>query len=405
MPLIRLKRTGLLMTDTPTTPPAVTAALARVDETHYRGTDKRAVRQTTPASVIERHLPLLDIQEGMRVLEIGTGSGYSTALLAELAGPRGTVVSVDVEADLITRATGLHHQAGYTTITSLTGDGYTGAPEHAPFDRLIAWTTPPHLPTAWVEQVRPGGIILAPLVCAPIAYSTAMARVTVANDHTPGPITLSRGQYVPMTTPALNRSRYATVSRIIDGERSPSYISAPWLTATEDQDLAEAVFTRMLNAAHTEPVDIGWPEIEHFKLWTIAHKPAGLTMAQRGKETMVGITTTDNAGFVALFPNTRLVADSATSPALEYVRALIQEWKEHGRPTIDTLDAHTTPIHQGWTLVLDPDPRSVEATAARPSARADSGLGRCSSSRCSELLATGPELNPQAGPTRIEWGP
>ncbi|WP_435109997.1 protein-L-isoaspartate O-methyltransferase family protein [Nocardiopsis synnemataformans] len=347
------------MTDTTTTPPAITAALARVDETHYRGTDKRAVRQTTPASVIERHLPLLDIQEGMRVLEIGTGSGYSTALLAELTGPHGAVVSVDVEADLITRATGLHHQAGYTTITSLAGDGYAGAPDHAPFDRLIAWTTPPHLPTAWIEQVRPGGIILAPLVCAPIAYSTAMARITVANDHTPGPTTLSRGQYVPMTTPALDRSRYATISRIIDGERSPSYISAPWIAATGTRGLAETVFTRMLHASHTEPVDVGWPEIEHFKLWAIAHEPAGLTMAHRGKETLVGITTSDHVGFVALFPETRLVADSATSPPLEHVRDLIQEWKEHGRPTIDTVGVHATPIDQGWTLTLAPAPRSV----------------------------------------------
>ncbi|WP_433697060.1 protein-L-isoaspartate O-methyltransferase family protein [Nocardiopsis sp. CA-288880] len=348
------------MIGTTTTPPAVTAALTRVDEAHYRGTDKRAVRQTTPPSVIERHLPLLDIQRGMRVLEIGTGSGYSTALLAELTGPHGAVVSVDVEADLVTRAAGLHHRAGYTTITSLAADGYAGAPGQEPFDRLIAWTTPPHMPTAWAEQVRPGGLILAPLVCAPIAYSTAMARMTVTDDHTLGYITLHRGQYVPMTTPALDRSRYATVSRIIDGERGPSYISAPWITVTGDRALAEAVFTRVLGAPYTEPVDVGWPEIEHLKLWVVAHQPAGLTMAHRGKETMVGITTPDHAGFVALFPEPRFVADSATSPALEHMRGLLQEWKAHGRPTIDTLSVRTTPIDQGWTLALSPGQRRTE---------------------------------------------
>ncbi|MFE7461740.1 methyltransferase domain-containing protein [Nocardiopsis terrae] len=339
------------MTDTATSP-AITAALARVDETHYRGTDKRAVRQTTPTSVIERHLPLLEIEPGMRILEIGTGSGYSTALLAELVGPGGAVVSVDVEADLITRAHQLHQQAGYTTITSLAADGYAGAPDQAPFDRLIAWTTPPHLPTAWAEQVRPGGIIVAPLVCAPIAYATAMAHITITDNHTPGQISLHRGQYVPMTTPALDRSRYATVARTIDGERSPSYISAPWITATGDQELAERVFARMLNAPHSEPVGIGWPEIEHFKLWVIARAPDGLTMAHRGKETMVGTTTPDHGGFVALFPETRLVADTPDSPALETMRDLLQEWKGTGRPQIEDLTAHSVVVADGWTLDL-----------------------------------------------------
>ncbi|MFV2198213.1 protein-L-isoaspartate O-methyltransferase family protein [Nocardiopsis sp. LOL_012] len=340
-------------------PNAITAALERVDEHHYRGQDRRAVRQTTPASVIERHLPLLDPVPGLRILEIGTGSGYSTAALAELTGPQGTVVSVDVEHDLVTRADRLHREAGYTTITSLAGDGYAGAPEQAPFDRLIAWTTPPHLPKAWTEQVRPGGVIVAPLVCAPIAYSTAMARITVADDHTPGQVTLHRGQYVPMTTAALDRSRYATVSRVLDGERYPSYLSAPWIAATGDRDLAERVFTAVLDAPHTEPLGIGWPEVEHFKLWTLAQDPAGLTVAHRGKETMVGITTSDQVGLVALFPETRIVADSADSPALERVRGLYQQWKGLGGPRIDELTAHTVPVDQGWALELNATTRDT----------------------------------------------
>ncbi|MEV2276998.1 methyltransferase domain-containing protein [Nocardiopsis sp. NPDC049922] len=340
------------MTDT-VTPPAITSAMARVDETHYRGENRRAVRQTTPVSVIERHLPLLDIEPGMRILEVGTGSGYSTAVLAELTGPEGRVVSVDVEPDLITRAERLHRDAGYTTITSLAGDGYRGAPGHGPFDRLIAWTTPPHLPTAWAEHVCPGGLIVAPLVCAPIAYSTAMARITVDDSHTPGSISLHRGQYVPMTTPTLDRTRYATVSRVLDGERSPSYVSAPWITATGDQDLAETVFARMLATDHTAPLEVGWPEIEHFKLWTIARDPSGLTMAHRSGETMVGVTTPDHAGFVALFPEPRLVADAPDSPALGQVCDLLQEWKDLGRPRVDDLTARAVPVDQGWALTLE----------------------------------------------------
>ncbi|MEU3022183.1 methyltransferase domain-containing protein [Nocardiopsis alba] len=349
------------MTDT-TTPSAITAAMDRVDERHYRGTDRRAVRQTTPTSVIERHLPLLDVEPGMRILEIGTGSGYSTAVLAELVGPGGSVVSVDVEDDLVTRADRLHREAGYTTITSLAGDGYQGAPGREPFDRLIAWTTPPHLPEAWVEQVRPGGVIVSPLVCAPIAYSTAMTRVVVTDEHTPGSIGLHRGQYVPMTTPTLDRSRYATLARVIDGERGPSYISAPWITATGDRELAETVFTRMLDASHSEPSDIGWPEIEHFKLWVIARDPAGLTMAHRGKETMVGVTTEEHVGFMSLFPDTRLVADAPDSPAASAVLDLLQGWKEAGRPRIEDLRVRATATAGGWRPVLESPAASSSPT-------------------------------------------
>lgn len=337
------------MTDT-TLLPAIAAALERVDEAHYRGRDGRQVRQTTPASVIARHLPLLDVHSGMRILEIGTGSGYTAALLAELTGPNGSVVSVDVDPDLTQRADELHHQAGFTTITTLAGDGYAGAPDHAPYDRLIAWTTPPHLPSAWTEQVGPDGVIVAPLACAPIAYSTAMARTTVTAEHTPGSISLHRGQYVPMTTPHLERARYATVSRRLDGDRFPSYLSAPWLADNEAQ--AEEVFGRVLNATFTEALDLGWPEVEHLKMWMIAQNPPGLTVAARDDETLIGLTTSSDLSFIALFPETRIVSDAETSEALSTLRTLLRRWKQLGRPSICDLTPEPCTVDGGWSLFL-----------------------------------------------------
>src|SRR5262245_24162609 len=91
------------------------AALRRVDRPYFcldaRG---EQLHQTSNPDVVARMLQLLDVERGSRVFEIGTGSGYRTALLAELVGPEGTVVSVDVDPELTRRATVLLDQKGYS---------------------------------------------------------------------------------------------------------------------------------------------------------------------------------------------------------------------------------------------------------------------------------------------------
>src|SRR5690606_20388572 len=147
--------------------PRVDAALAPVDEDAYTlKPDGSLVTQTTATPLIATTLDSMDLRPGMRVLEIGTGSGFSGALLGELVGASGTVVSVDVVPDLIARARTLHQQAGRTNVTLLAADGHQGAPDHAPFDRIVAWTTPELIPHTWVEQTRPGGLIIAPVELA-----------------------------------------------------------------------------------------------------------------------------------------------------------------------------------------------------------------------------------------------
>jgi protein-L-isoaspartate(D-aspartate) O-methyltransferase len=109
-------------------------------------------------------LRLLDVQPGHRVLEVGTGSGYSTALLAHLVGPAGQVISLDIDPEMVTRTRRLLALDGRTNVTVLHADGRLGHPPGAPYDRLVAWAQAPQaIPIAWTEQVHPGGIIVAPL--------------------------------------------------------------------------------------------------------------------------------------------------------------------------------------------------------------------------------------------------
>ncbi len=115
---------------------------------------------TMPALVLGM-LDDLQVGDGMRVLEIGTGSGYSAALLAERLGDD-QVVTVEVDPRVATAAGEALAAAGYKPHL-LVSDGAAGYAEGAPYDRVIATCSVRSIPYAWVEQTRPGGLILTPL--------------------------------------------------------------------------------------------------------------------------------------------------------------------------------------------------------------------------------------------------
>ena len=95
-----------------------------------------------------------------RVLEIGTGSGYQTAVLAELAAE---VVTIERHIELASRARAALEDLGYRNVTVRTGDGTVGAPDLAPFDRILVTAGSPKLPPLLEEQLVPGGWIVCPV--------------------------------------------------------------------------------------------------------------------------------------------------------------------------------------------------------------------------------------------------
>jgi len=105
---------------------------------------------------------LLDAGEGDRVLEVGTGCGYHAAVTAEVVGA-GNVYSVEYHDSLARQARETLRQAGYGAVSVRAGDGREGWPEHAPYDRAYLTCAAPDFPAAVVEQVRAGGVVLAPI--------------------------------------------------------------------------------------------------------------------------------------------------------------------------------------------------------------------------------------------------
>jgi protein-L-isoaspartate(D-aspartate) O-methyltransferase len=119
-----------------------------------------------PALVV-RMLDRLRLHEGVRVLEIGTGTGYNAALLSRIVGEAGRVTTVDVDADLVAAAAARIGAAtagsGFAPVEVICGDGAAGSSGGAPYDRVIATVGCGAVPEAWWDQLRDDGLALVPL--------------------------------------------------------------------------------------------------------------------------------------------------------------------------------------------------------------------------------------------------
>jgi len=107
---------------------------------------------------------LLRLSPAARVLEIGTGSGFQAAVLAQLAG---SVYSLEIVPELARRARQTLHELGYHNVVVIEGDGHAGLPQHAPYDAILLTAAPARIPRALFDQLASPGILVAPVGEAP----------------------------------------------------------------------------------------------------------------------------------------------------------------------------------------------------------------------------------------------
>lgn len=139
-----------------------TPIVTQWDDGEHDGTEAGIVSTSSASmpSVVFRMLHDLDLQPGHRVLEIGTGTGWNAALLAHRAGS-GNVYSVEVDERVAAAARAALERFGLS-VRVIHGDGFQGYPPGAPYDRIVATCGLRSVPFAWVEQSRPGAVIVAP---------------------------------------------------------------------------------------------------------------------------------------------------------------------------------------------------------------------------------------------------
>ena len=154
--------------------------------------------------VMARMIGALDLKPGMRVLEIGTGTGFNAACLSALGA---TVTSIEFQADVAEHARDNLAKAGYD-VRVVTGDGVLGAPDGAPFDRLIATAAVHTIPYAWVEQVKEGGRLVVPYTGQ--FHHGALLILTVADGIASGGMA-DRAAFMPLTGQGLSQQELKAI--------------------------------------------------------------------------------------------------------------------------------------------------------------------------------------------------
>ncbi|MBE0591896.1 MAG: protein-L-isoaspartate(D-aspartate) O-methyltransferase [Gemmatimonadales bacterium] len=135
----------------------------------------------------------LELRPGMRVLEVGTGSGYQAAVLAAMGME---VFTIELLEPLATSARARLARLGFDRVTVRHGDGYLGWKEAAPFDAVIVTAAPEEIPPALTAQLRPGGRLVIPV--GPAGAVQSLMLVSKANDGTLATTVLLPVRFVPM---------------------------------------------------------------------------------------------------------------------------------------------------------------------------------------------------------------
>lgn len=312
------------------------------------------LRQTTTPSTVMMLLDLLDVPEGSTVLEIGTGSGYSTALLTGLVGPAGRVVSIDVDPNLITRAHNLLTRHGNVPTTLLARDGLAGAAEYGPYDRVIAWTSPGTLPGSWVAQAGEGAVIVAALPAADVARSTVTIRAQIGANGLPHGDRAVAVAFVPMHGPqpppmiALH-DHLAAIAADPDDEHASRWLSARSLA--EKPTAASQLLDSLTHASPKSELIVTDENRAALRAFLLTGDRPSLATANLGAYSdWIGAAIPDGA---ALFDLHGAGYRAVGNPnAAHELRQWITDWRGVGRPNLDSFRPQLTRIDNDWRLLL-----------------------------------------------------
>ncbi|MGH3907230.1 MAG: protein-L-isoaspartate O-methyltransferase family protein [Pseudonocardiaceae bacterium] len=326
----------------------VAAMVAGVDyDAWTRTADGGLVPQITTDTTIHGMLRMLDVQPGMRVMEIGTGSGYSGALLSRIVGSEGHVVSLDIDADLIERACVLHEQARHANIELHTSDGFQGCASAGPFDRIVGWVTPHVLPMAWVGQAKPGAVVVTPVKIADVAAANAVVRCVVDGDVGAGE--LYPGNFIEMASEII--TEFGLPIRYVDAVRRCPEGQPWWISGHRLHGQPPMVAQRLL-----DQVVRAEPEREFFnrgsddwRAFTAFLPTCTSNLASVGGTCGWGMGTTTAESIAVSLSNGSLLA-AGTDEARHELTRVLKQWRELGEPALCDLKPSFTPDEDGWVV-------------------------------------------------------
>jgi protein-L-isoaspartate(D-aspartate) O-methyltransferase len=332
----------------------VTTVAATLDYDAWTTTDDGdLVPQLTTDTTVHKMLRMLHIEPSMTVLEIGTGSGYSGALLSGIVGANGRVVSIDIDAGLVERARVRHERAGHTNIEVHASDGFDGWEAAAPFDRIVGWATPHVIPAAWVEQTKPDALIVTPVKIADIASANAIVRCA-ADRGTIWHGELHPGSFIEMAPDVI--TDFGLPIRYVDAVRRLPGGTVWWISAHQLHDRLNDVAEQLLDQLSDAEPETGffdrqnddWRSFTAFVLATTA-QPASVGFRQAW-----GIGVALPHTVAVSLSNGSLLTAGATDAREELTKTL-NEWHERGKPDLASLTPSFSRDADGWTVRPQPN--------------------------------------------------
>ena len=289
-------------------------------------------------SMIALMLEQLAVQPGMRVLEVGAGTGYNAALLAHLAGPDGHVTTIDIDVDIVATAQAHLASAGWgpERVTVVCGDGAEGWTANAPYDRIIltvgAWDVAP----AWFAQLVDGGRLVLPLALHTTQISVALDRA---------------GDVLRSTS--LRSCGFIRLRGAFTGPEMHLTLSvAPNVTLLAEPPMAEAEHVAALLNTPPRILPLTTSQIEGVRHTLALTEPHTVTLLATPPHSLLGQTATgiltpegDSACFLGIDSHgaQRRVEYGAATAGLAMERAMTQ-WLDLGEPTLDEWQLQCLPI-------------------------------------------------------------
>jgi len=304
-----------------------------------QGRGEEITSSASMPAVVADMLAALRAEPGMRVLEIGTGTGWNAALLAHRLGPE-NVVSVEIDAALADAARARLERSGYGAVTVLTAADVEAASAHGPYDRLIATVAAPQIPPAWVARVRTGGIVLLPW--GTDWYPCALLHLDVTGPGEARGRIVGSAAFMPLRDQRVPRAHLATELR----ERHPATLSTtelhPWHVAG-DPHAATAIGIRL-------------PGVRQY--YVDDEDGARLIVIERDGQSWARLHLTDAAPY--------RVEQGGPRRLWEEVEAAYRWWQANGEPE-----------RGQWLVVIDgPEGQHVELSPAETDVTEVAGTDR-----------------------------